>query len=271
MTIAPPVVPDPTSPPAPPVPPVTPPTEPSGPSPFDALPADLKADPSLKGIKSVEILARNYVETKKMVGRSVQLKDGEAPGEDVYVKLGRPADPAGYKFSKPDFGGKPIELGEKFEEQARSVAFGLQLNQKQFDEFVNRQASMAESGHASFVEQMGEWDKQLETEWGSNVERNTAIAARAVAYYDPDGTFRKVLNQTGFGDHPALAKLFYDAGKRLQEDGLVMGEVGGLTSRDGADARIKEIRADPEHLKNTEKGKLLQTELAKLYQLRDGA
>jgi hypothetical protein len=270
MTIAPPVV-EPVAPVVP-APPVTPPApEPPGPSPFDALPADLKNDPSLKGIKNLEILARNYVETKKMVGRSVQLKDGEAPGEDVYVKLGRPADPTGYKFSKPDFGGKPIELGDAFEEHVRNVAFSLQLNQKQFDEYVNRQSTMAETGHASFVKRTEEWDKQLETEWGSNTDRNTAIAARAVAYYDSDGSFRKVLNATGFGDHPALAKLFYDAGKRLQEDGLVMGEVGGLTSRDGANSRIQEIRADPEHLKNTEKGNLLQGELAKLYQLRDGA
>ncbi len=70
------------------------------------LPADLQADPSLAGIPDLPTLAKNYVETKKLVGMDKVVLPKEANDPlwhaegGVWSRLGRPKTAGEYKLPK---------------------------------------------------------------------------------------------------------------------------------------------------------------------------
>ena len=66
------------------------------------------------------------------------------------------------------------------------------------------------------------WVKELRNEWGRDFDRHAREARRAVKNLAPEG-FARFLDQTGLGDHPAMARLFLHLGRRLGEDALVDG------------------------------------------------
>lgn len=189
----------------------------------------------------------------------------------MYVKLGRPQDPTGYQYTAPDFGDRQIELGPAFEENARATAFRLGLNQKQFDQLVNAQATNVEAMAREARGMSVKFSAELQEEWGPNFDRNLGVAQRAARYYNgDDGSLLSFLDKTGLGDHPVVVKMFYDMGKRLQEDGLIVADVGAVMNAEAAKTRVEEIRNDPDYFQRTPKGDLLREEMTRLYRLLYG-
>lgn len=234
------------------------------------LPADLQKELTPHGFKNVEALARSFSETKKLVGKSIQLKE-TGPDDSVYVKLGRPQDSTGYKYTQPDFGDRQIELGPAFESNARETAFRLGLNQKQFDQLVNAQAAQVETMARETRGMTNQFVSQLKEEWGPNFDRYLGVAQRAARHYNgEEGNLLEFLDKTGLGDHPVVVKMFYDMGKRLLEDGLIIADVGTATNAESAKYRIQEIRNDPDYFQRNPKGDLLREEMNRLYRMLYG-
>ena len=67
---------------------------------------------------------------------------------------------------------------------------------------------------------------------GEKLQENLAIASRALEAYDPQGEIRAMLEETGYGNHPALVRFFIAIGRDLSPDRMVSGGVAG-----GSDAR----------------------------------
>lgn len=57
--------------------------------------------------------------------------------------------------------------------------------------------------------------------WGDAAQTNLNLAKQALAQNDPDGHLAKALNESGYGNHPAVLDFLYNLGKGMQEGGFL--------------------------------------------------
>ena len=69
------------------------------------------------------------------------------------------------------------------------------------------------------LRQMGE--AHLQNNWGENAPYNLQLAQRALRQNDPTGALTKVLNESGYGNHPAVLDFLYVIGRSMQEGGFL--------------------------------------------------
>jgi hypothetical protein len=252
--------------------PITPPTPDPPPPPqpaswLESLPADLKALPSLSKFKEPAALAKSYVELEKNFGNALRPPPADADQKTLdafYRQLGRPVTPEEYQITKPD----DIELDEGTEKRIRTQAYRLGLNSRQTQEMVNAYAGEVREAVQIRGKAVEKADSELKEKWGGNYERNTAIVGRALNHLDPEGALSKELARTGLGNHPQMIDLFLNYGKLLVEDGLIVGDVGGIATRESAKAKIAEMQSDPKHPYHTSKpGDHIFEEFRKLFQI----
>lgn len=252
--------------------PVTPdpnaPTTPATPQPanwLEALPADLKSLPSLTKFKEPAALAKSYVELEKNFGSALRPPAADADQKTLdafYRQLGRPNTPEEYDLSKPD----DVPLDEETEKRIRTQAHRMGLTSRQAQEMVNAYASEVREAVGIRKSEVEKADSALKEKWGGNYDRNTAIVGRTLTHIDPEGSLANELARTGLGNHPGMIDLFLNYGKLLVEDGLIVGDVGGITTRESAKERIAEIRADPKY-SASKAGDALFEEMKKLHQI----
>ncbi len=90
-------------------------------------------------------------------------------------------------------------------------------------------------GQVKHEQQVQAWEEASRADpefGGEKLQENLAIANRALEAYDPNGTIRAMLAETGYGNHPALVRFFLAIGRDLSPDRMVG---GGHNS--GGDAR----------------------------------
>jgi len=248
------------------VPPVVSP-EPPPPTPDwkESLPDDLKADPSLVAFKDLGSLAKSFVETKKLVGQTLRAPAADATDEewDKYYKAGgKPNAPEEYKLALPE----DFKLTPEEEKDIKDTAYRMGLNGKQAQKLIDLQAERVAVMRKSEREEVAKVEKTYREKWGATYDRNRAIVARTIEKIDPDKKLRAFFDETGLGNHPVMIDLMHEWGKRLVEDGLMPGDVQGITGREEAQAKIKELMAKPEYLKS-KRGDPLFDEVQKLHQL----
>jgi hypothetical protein len=229
-----------------------------------SLPDDLKADPSLGAFKDLGSLAKSYVETKKLVGQTLRAPAADASEEewDKYYRAGgKPNAPEEYKFTAPDG-----LLSKEDEKQIREEAYREGLNSRQVQKRVDRISEAVAQSQKSEREETMKTEKEYREKWGANYDRNKAIVVRTLEKIDPDKKIRAFLDQTGLGNHPVMIDLMHEWGKRLVEDGLMPGDVQGVTGREEAQAKIRELMADPKYI-TAKRGDAIFDEVQKLHQL----
>jgi hypothetical protein len=163
-----------------------------------ALPEALRADPSLASFSDLGALAKSFIETKSLVGKSIRPPGPDAAPEAkkefvkrlleiepaliyapdgdpevtnrLWKKLGRPEKPDEYVLSK-----QAEEAGLDMND-LRALAVKGGLTKGQFDGLVElmTQAKL-EEGRQAALERVA-----LETEWGATKEERT-LAAKAAA------------------------------------------------------------------------------------------
>ena len=89
---------------------------------------------------------------------------------------------------------------------------------KQFGGYINE----SKKGEQAQLRKLGEDHVKS---WGDVSESNLTLVRRALRQNDPDGTFRKALDETGYGNHPAVLDLFLRIGKSMREGGFLKGSV----------------------------------------------
>lgn len=67
---------------------------------------------------------------------------------------------------------------------------------------------------------------------GDNLKLAVETGHRALKRFDSTGKLTEMLNSTGFGNHPEVVRFFYNVGKHMAEDKLVVpgAQVGGKKS-----------------------------------------
>ena len=61
--------------------------------------------------------------------------------------------------------------------------------------------------------------------WGEEKAYNLSLVRRALKQNDPEGTLTKMLNTSGYGNHPAVLDFFLKIGKSMKEGGFISGAI----------------------------------------------
>ena len=136
-----------------------------------------------------------------------------------------PEVPESYELNMPD----GVQLDKAAADEFTAIAKDLKLNQEQAQKVADIGAKMAQRQAEAHANLVSSWVEQVKADkviGGDKLEENLAVARKAM---DVFGTpeLKDVLNSTGLGNHPAVIKAFYQAGKAISEDRFVTGSPKG--------------------------------------------
>lgn len=266
------------------------------------LPEDIQSHPALESVNDIPTLAKNYLETKAFVGRSIQLPNGESKPEDFdkwaneqsvklkdhgfhIAKLSEraPEKPDGYEFKFE--GVTPEQLkDDKILGAFKPIAHKLGLNNAQANALVTHFAkdllpALAEGmpKPAEFIE--GDGVKALmQKTFGRDTDAAVAEFRSGVKQLSTEiPELGDVLNEgvvgidgkfIALGDHPAIVTLVREVAKMKAQDfgGNLDGVIGGETL-EGINEKITALRNDPAFLKMSEEQQ--GEKMAALYKVKD--
>lgn len=233
---------------------------------LEALPEDLRKEPTMARFKSVADLAKSFLETKKMVGaQKIKLPGNDATPEELnefFSKLGRPSDPKEYQLPKP---GKEAvyypqeEFTDWFKTKAHDAGLSQVQTAKLFRAYVEKMHEDIGNAQTTYKEQFNTTEANLKKEWGVAYEQNVALARNAKAIYGEklfgaggveklDKLFNEVelADGTLLGNHPEIIKLFSLIGREVAEDDIT--DSGGVArfipSLEQASQEIKKLQSD---------------------------
>ena len=238
------------------------PSQPSASAPLDwsaHIPKELAQEKSwerLKG-KGLDHVLSRYVELEKYNVGAVKLPDEKDPERgkklgDIYTKLGRPADPTGYKadVALPE----GVQLSAQHEQGFRQAAHAMGLSNAQYEgvmKFYANYLGEAMQGQAQVVGQSKEeGEKALKDAWGVNYQKNLGLAQRGLGQLAKDAlgeeaeSFIAEVNGTPLANNPRFLRILAKLGADMQEDGLITGEPESGYNRDAIEAKIAEKKAD---------------------------
>lgn len=214
----------------------------------EALPDDIRQDPSLGAIKDIQNLAKSYVNAQKMVGKEkIIIPDQHATAEDwkgVFKKLGLPESVDQYNVKAEGF-------QKEFIDEFKQAAYGMNLMPKQAEDllgfykgFSEKSLSVqAEAQKAASLEEVN----NLKKEWGNAFDKNLLIAKGALEQFaDPET--KKYIETSGLGNDVRLIKLLASIGNKMGDDQFV-GEAKkqmGMTPVD-AQQKANTILGNKEH------------------------
>jgi hypothetical protein len=119
--------------------------------------------------------------------------------------------PAADEYTAPEF------IPQQLKEFANSNGF----TQDQFDKTISQFGGMMQTNAAAEKTAVRAQGDALLTTWGAEKDTNLSLVRRALAQTDPTGEVTKLLNSTGFGNHPTVLNYLLEQGKALQEGGFL--------------------------------------------------
>lgn len=173
----------------------------------------------------------------------------------VYDRLGRPQDPDKYDLSGivPETFNQ--SLVDEFRKKAHENGMSNEGARKMAEWYRDVELRQVETMQKARQEQSDMNILQLKTEFGVKFEEEVNNARKALdAYTDKD--FRKYMDESGLGNHPALVKAFAKIGRELSEDRLVQSETATKMAQDDQLRRseILRLRADKQFMDKYRRG-----------------
>ena len=138
-----------------------------------------------------------------------------------------------YNFTLPDGFTADEELTGELKALAKENGFSQEVAQKVADLGVKMQQKQAEAWQT----QVDQWAEQVKADkelGGEKFDQNIALAKQALEKFGGQ-ELKDLLQSTGFGNHPAIVRAFYNIGKSVSNDELVVSngtskEVGSTSS-----------------------------------------
>jgi hypothetical protein len=157
-------------------------------------------------------------------------------GEQVgNVTDGKPADgepakkeaPAGAPEKYGDFTvPEGVVIAPEVKEKFSALAKEMNLTQEAAQKLVDMQSAAAlehqKQAVGAFAETVKGWEQETRNALGANFDREVSLAAKALDKYG-SAELRKLLTDTGIGNHLELVKFMAAAGKVIAEDTFVQG------------------------------------------------
>ena len=155
-----------------------------------------------------------------------QTQEGAKPGDGGDKAL---ADKlAAFEVKLPEGFEPDVETLKTF----KTTAIEAGIKPEQAQKFLELHATVLRAVEKKSVERMEAqekaWVESVKADkeiGGADFKKNLATAGRAVRLFGGD-PLRKLLDETGLGNHPELVRAFFRAGKAIAED-TVAGSIGG--------------------------------------------
>ena len=214
------------------------------------LPEGIRDHPAIQNIKTVEDLAKSWVNVQKFIGREKIPKPKGGPDEDpetwglIWDALGRPPSPDEYDLPEIEI---PEEIAsEDLEREFRQKAHELGLLPHQvralYEWYVSKNVEEFERLSDDIENMRQEAEAQLRKEWGKSYNEKVELARRTFEKFADDEIW--ALFEDGLGNDPRIIKLFAAIGEHLSEDTLEGKPKGVMMSPDEAKAEIARLRGD---------------------------
>ncbi|OPL13583.1 MAG: hypothetical protein AVO39_10310 [delta proteobacterium MLS_D] len=219
----------------------------------EALPEDLRSEPSLQTVKDLPGLVKQYVNAQKMVGKDKIPVPGEGAGpeewEDVFNRLGRPDTPDEYGLKLPEELPPGVVADEAALKEFQTLAHeaGLLPHQVKgiYDWYNGKIISAATQANQQQQEQLADAQKELKEEWKGAYDEQLRLATRAFKSFAEDDPKIAKLDES-FGNNPNFIRLMARIGKAMSEDKL-KGVTQSTYTPEDARSELTRIMNDPKH------------------------
>jgi hypothetical protein len=173
----------------------------------------------------------------------------------VYARLGRPEDPQGYDLTEIVPAEYDQTVVDQFKKKAHESGMSEDAVKKMAAWYRELETANIKKMEDARQQQSGMGILQLKQEFGLNFDREVNNARKALEAYT-DSNFRKYMDESGLGNHPALVKAFAKIGRELSEDRLVQSETAQKISKsnDLRKAEINRLRSDQSFMQKYRNG-----------------
>lgn len=242
----------------------------------EAVPEDLRNDPSMQAIKDIPGLMKSYVNAQRMIGADKivvpnKYDDGTQLREAL-IKLGLPKEVDEYKINKADGLEIADEMISNFASKAHEL--GVLPNQAEalFNHILGEHSASTNKEIEDYNKQIIEEQEALKQEWGQGYEANIDLARKAANHLaDGNQELLEHLTSPTIGGDPKMVKIFSKIGAMLKEDNIISDAKNnwGKTPED-AKREYMDIMGDPNHPYNNGKHPshaAAVKEVSKLFQM----
>lgn len=195
------------------------------PSWIDNLSDEYRSHPKISQFKSVEDMAKSYMNMEKSFGNRIPMPSedwDESQYNDFYNKLGRPESPDGYEFNKAEGLPEDFQVNEDFQKEFAQTAHEAGMTKAQAQKAWNmlQQKTYESQKNAidSYEASIKERHDALKQEWGSEYDKNIAAAKKLMNMAGDE--WIEYLKKSGLGREPEFIKVSAKLGKMLAEDNI---------------------------------------------------
>jgi len=184
---------------------------------------DLAKKPALvKAAEDKRLLdtPKDQLSAEDQVKQAALLKAQEDAKKAVQAK-GAPEKYEDFKFPVGSVINQPIL--EEFQGLAKELDLNQEKAQRLIDLQIKHVDSFAQTMQETFQKIKDDWKAETIKELKGEAKTSLVIAGRAIEKLGTPG-LRKMLNETGVGNHPELVKFFIEAGKLVSEDKVIDGK-----------------------------------------------
>lgn len=114
-----------------------------------------------------------------------------------------------------------ITVPEGFPPQVLEFAKANNLSQAQLDASLQFFGEVAQVNATAQQQQLRGMGEEHVRSWGKEGPYKLSIGRRALKQIDKEGVLTEMLNETGYGNHPAVLQSLYELGRQLQEGGFI--------------------------------------------------
>lgn len=139
---------------------------------------------------------------------------------------GADGPPEKYEFTAPEGMELDQQALERFEPFARKLGLNQATAQELVDLHAEVVAGVTQAQMDAHAEMVTNWAREAKDDpefGGEAFTENVRVAQTTVARFGGDA-LKKLLNETGLGNHPELIRFFLNVGKNISEDGHVTGD-----------------------------------------------
>ncbi len=244
----------------------------------DGLPSELR--PMAERMNTPHDAVKVAADLRHKLSRAIVPPDESASEEDrdaFFSRLGRPATPDGYSYTRPE--SLPDQLVPDDTGVEREKSFLAAMHQAgatpavvqaavdwYYDALVETVGdSLPGAGQPAAVEAA---TAALRREWGADFDKNVELANRAFNTFG-GADFVDAVSQHDLNNHPAVVRTFASIGRQMGEDDMITGSLDGM-SDDDLKKKAEKLMAQDDYWTNEQTQTEVRSIMERLYGASDG-